>query len=165
MSHTGPPIGNLFTTASIPFLSKQKFYSTLFHSKQRKQTKSTGKNDDCVPSVKRYKPETVDNHESTTSHIRSSDVQSNPLEVSELYLTADESPEENDVVDKPPVRLSHDQPSKRGMKRSNDYIQMVSKKRLKLSYSNLLKIPRERKSAKKGKGCLHCYVCLWFPFT
>ena len=148
----GSPIGSLFTTASIPFTCK-KYHSRFFHFKQWKRTEAPGKDNDWAPNPKRHKSNSVDDHKLTTS------VQPNPLEMSELYVTACESPEDNDAVHQLPIILFHNRQSKRGKKRSNDYVQMVSKRRLKLSFNELLKTSRERKHTKKGKGyILHSLV-------
>ena len=159
---TGPPVGNLFPAASIHFQLVKKHHSRLSQSKPRKRIINHEQAVHSVPSPKRQKHqlEHINNHESTSCHIdrvtTSHAIQSIPLEISELYLTACESPDE--IVEHPTTSPSHDKSPKRGKKRQHqDTMQLMSKKRLRLSYNEVIEVPRARKKTTRRKGYFHNY--------
>ncbi|XP_065897051.1 telomerase reverse transcriptase-like isoform X2 [Dysidea avara] len=147
---TGPPIGNLFPTASVLF---QRVKSRQSQSKQKKRT-IDDKAFNSVPSAKRHKHQ-LEHIEPTSCHIdrvtTSHAIQPNPLEMSELYLTACESPDE--IVGHPTTSQSHGKSPQRGKKRKHqDAMQLMSKKRLRLSYNEVIEVPRTRKKTIRRNG-------------
>ena len=162
---TGPPIGSLFSSASIPFHHVKKYH---YRPSQRKRTIDNDQAVDSVSSAKRHKhqPQLCDNCESTSGHIDSStshvNLQPNPLETSELYLTAHESPVDDSSLENPAISLSHCESPDRGKKRKHyNNMQLISKKRLKLSYSEVIEAPRARGiTTIKKKGYFHNYYLI-----
>jgi len=166
----GTPIGYLFPSASIPFHYAKKHHCRPPQSNQRKRILDYDQAVDSVSSAKRYKhqPQHSDICESTsncvdsgTSHV-SLALQPNPLEMSELYLTACESPVDNESVENPAVDLSHCKSADRGKKRKHqNTIQLISKIRLRLGYNQVIKAPRtRRKTTFKRKGNSYCVITI-----
>ena len=159
----GQLIGNLFQTASIPFHHVKKLHHTR-QSKRKRQNYNGNLTDDLAPSSKRHKPQSPEpaNNDGICDASPNNElpVEPNPMETSELYHTACESPDDNSNGENPTMNLSHEElPNNLGRQNShNDGIKCMSKKRLKVAYNQAIDVPRTRKKSIKRKG--YFYNCL-----
>ena len=129
----GPPIGTLFSAASIPFTTKPGYHLKSFHLlKKRKRTvsKTSDENVSSVSSNKKLKHEKVrinndvigamsecstsDNGGMLVEHSSSNDVLTEVLDISEFYATAAESfgNGDNSVFTSPQENVSKSNPPK-----------------------------------------------------
>ena len=168
----GPPIGTLFTVASIPFTVKPGYRLKSLHLfKKRKRTVSKTNNDNISSSVKRPKHEedrinsdvieavtecsTSDNGGMSVEHNSPNDAHTKALDVSEFYTTAAESfgNGDNTVLTSPQENISKNNQPKmwRKQKRYNndDDMFFVSKKKLK-AHSNMM-TKKSKQQTTKGK--------------
>jgi len=152
----GPPIGYLFPSASIPFHYVKKHHCRPTQSNQRKRIID---NDHSVSSAKRYKsqPQHSDIYKPTSDCTESGTSCANLSNPLELYLTACESPVDIESVENPTVDLPHRKSPDRGKKRKfQNKLQLISKKRLRLGYNEVIEAPRTKgKSTIKRKGNFH----------
>ena len=172
---TGPPIGTLFTAASIPFTVKPGYRLKSLHLfKKRKRTisKTSDENASSVSSSKRHKHEEgridsdvieavtersgLDNDGMSVEHDSPNDAYAEALDVSEVYATAAESfgNGDNTVLTSPQKNISknNNRPKmwrKRKRCNNNDDVFFISKKKLK-AHSNVM-IKKLKQQTTKGK--------------
>ena len=164
----GPPIGTLFSSASMPFTLKPKYHLKSFQLfKKRKRTISKTNGEDIVSGVKRCRLnyDEDDGTESNTkrtvtgcsasnvggmlakcSSLNSTVTQSEALDASELYATAAESFDDGHytVMTSPQESVSKNTPPKIWQKRKrynndDDDVFFVSKKKLKTNSDKIIK--------------------------
>ena len=182
----GPPIGTLFSAASIPFTIKPDYHLKSFHLlKKRKRTitKPSDENVSSVSSNKRHKHEedrinsgvigavtecnASDNDGMSVEHNSSNDVLTEALDVSEFYATAAESfgNADNTVFTSPQENISKNNRPKmwRKQKRCNndDDMFFISRKKLKTNSNVITKKSKQR--IDKGKS-LKRFVAVFVVF-
>ena len=176
----GPPIGTLFTSASIPFTRKPSYHLKTFQLlKKRKRTISKvneensikkHKLDDNEDSNAKRKQSSASNDDKTMAEcISSKDVLTQPeaFDVSEVYATAVESLDDT-VMNSSEVNVSKkNQPRlwrKRRRYSDTDRMFVISKKKLKMNSDKIIieksKIRSTKVNTKKGT-----YIKFWYMMT
>ena len=155
----GPPIGTLFTSASIPFTRRPSYHLKSFQLlKKRKRTISKVNEENTASPIKRHKldydEENVMNNNANgmliertndktmAECINSNDVLTEPeaLDVSEYYATAVESFDDT-VLNSPEGNISKKNQPKQWRKRrkySDDEGMFISKKKLKMNSDKII---------------------------
>ena len=179
----GPPIGTLFTSASIPFTRKSSYHLKTFQLlKKRKRTISNKVNEENT--IKKHKLDNAEDsnakrkqveHSSASNDdktmaecISSKDVLTQPeaLDVSEVYATTVESFDDI-VMNSPEGNVSKkNQPRlwrKRRRYSDTDRMFVISKKKLKMNSDKIIeksKIRSTKVNTKKGT-----YIKFWYMMT
>jgi len=157
----GPSIGSLFTSANMAFTHKPKYRSKSFqHVRKRKRTISKKSGEDAASGIKKHKLDcdgsNIDSAKETLSGYNTSHhavTQSEALDVSESYATAAESFDvSRDAVLKSPQHnvSKKNPPVWRKRKRYDDYMFIISKKKLKMNSDKIIKKSKIQNIHSKG---------------
>ena len=158
----GPPVGTLFTSASIPFTRKPSYHLKTFQFlKKRKRTISKVNEENTSSTIKRHKLDyneekkimvenATSNDEKTMVECASSNdvlTQSEVLDVSEVYATAVESFDDTVMNSLEGNASKKNQPRlwrKRRRYSDNDRMFVISKKKLKMNSVKIIEKPKIR---------------------